>query len=79
MVYLRAKLLSKNLLYAKTLLIVGMFLVLGVLEYSTPSEYVFGYLYSGAILLVNSWFGEMATLQATLAAVFLTMLNLWMP
>jgi two-component system, NarL family, sensor kinase len=74
MVYLREK-----LQYAKTLLIVAVFIVLGVLEYSTPNDYVFGYLYSGAILLVNSWFGERATLQATLAAVCLTMLNVWIP
>jgi two-component system, NarL family, sensor kinase len=79
MVYLRAKLLSKNLHYAKTLLIIGMFLMLGVLEYSTPNDYVFGYLYSGAILLVNFWFGEVATLQATFAAICLTMLNVWIP
>lgn len=79
MVYFKAKLQSTKLQYAKTLLIVGIFIVLGVLEYSTPSDYVFGYLYSGAILLVNSWFGEKATLQATFAAVFLTILNLWIP
>ncbi|MFH7028473.1 MAG: sensor histidine kinase [Heteroscytonema crispum UTEX LB 1556] len=79
MAYLKAKLLSKNSRYARTLLIFGVFLVLGVLEYSTPSDYVFGYLYSGAILLVNCWFGEIATLQATFAAVCLTMLNVWIP
>jgi two-component system NarL family sensor kinase len=79
MVYLKAKLLAQNSHLGKTLLIVGVFLVLGVLEYSTPNDYVFGYLYSGAILLVNSWFGEMATLEATFVAVCLTMLNLWIP
>lgn len=79
MVYLKEKLLSKNLHYAKTLLILVLFVVLGVLEYSTPNDYVFGYLYSGAILLVNTWFGKVATLQATFAAVSLTMLNAWIP
>jgi two-component system, NarL family, sensor kinase len=79
MVYLKEKVLSIKSQYAKTLLIVTVFVVLGVLEYSTPNDYVFGYLYSGAILLVNYWFGEMATLQATFAAVCLTMLNLWIP
>jgi two-component system NarL family sensor kinase len=79
MVDIRIKLLSNKLQYAKTLIVLVIFIVLGVLEYSTPSEYVFGYLYSGAILLVNSWFGEKATLQATLAAVSLTMLNVWIP
>lgn len=79
MVNTREKLLSIKLLYAKVLIIMGIFIVLGLLEYSTPNDYVFGYLYIGAILLVNSWFGERATLQATLAAVCLTMLNLWIP
>ncbi|AFY99771.1 sensor histidine kinase [Calothrix sp. PCC 6303] len=79
MVCLMSKLRSNDLYIAKSLLILTMFVVLGVLEYSTPSDYVFGYLYSGAILLVNSWFGEIATLQATFAAVFLTILNLWIP
>ncbi|MFK0731175.1 MAG: sensor histidine kinase [Gloeotrichia echinulata GP01] len=79
MVDVRAKLLSTKSQYAKNLIILGIFIVLAVLEYSTPSDYVFGYLYSGAILLVNSWFGERATLQATFAAVCLTILNVWIP
>ncbi|MBD2364544.1 HAMP domain-containing histidine kinase [Anabaena minutissima FACHB-250] len=79
MFHMKNKLISTKLKYAKILIIVGIFIVLGVLEYATPSDYVFGYLYSGAILLVNSWFGEKATLQATLAAVCLTILNVWIP
>lgn len=79
MVSFKTKWQFKNSRFGKTLLILGVFLVLGVLEYSTPNDYVFGYLYSGAILLVNSWFGEPATMQATFAAVFLTILNLWVP
>jgi two-component system, NarL family, sensor kinase len=79
MEYWKAKLLFKNSHVSKTLLIVSIFLTLGILEYSTPNDYVFGYLYSGAILLVSSWFGEIATLQATLIAVILTMLNVWIP
>ncbi|WP_026732668.1 sensor histidine kinase [Fischerella sp. PCC 9605] len=79
MASLKAILQSKNSRLGKTFLILGVFLVIGTLEYSTPNDYVFGYLYSGAILLVNSWFGETATLQATLIAVCLTMLNLWIP
>lgn len=63
----------------KILLIFAMFLILGILEYSTPNDYVFGYLYSGAILLVNSWFGEIATVKATSVAVLLTILNIWVP
>ncbi len=79
MAYIKAKFISKNSHFGKSLLILGVFLILGILEYSTPNDYVFGYLYSGAILLVNSWFGEVATFQATIAAVCLTMLNAWVP
>ena len=60
-------------------LIVGLFcLVLG-LEFSTPPDYVFGYLYIGPILWVNARLGRLATLKATAIAVFLTLLNLWLP
>ncbi|MBD2570956.1 sensor histidine kinase [Anabaena lutea] len=79
MVYLKNKLINNNLQISKILLIVTIFIFLGILEYSTPNDYVFGYLYSGAILLVNSWFGGMATTSATFVAVFLTMLNVWIP
>lgn len=79
MIYLKARLLSKNSLLCKFLLIVGLFTVVIVLEFSTPQEYVFGYLYTVSILLANSWFGRKATFQAMFAAVCLTMLNLWIP
>jgi two-component system NarL family sensor kinase len=39
------------------------------------TEYVFGYLYSGALLLVNYWFGGIATTSAKFITVYLTMLN----
>lgn len=73
------KLTSNNLQSAKILFVMSIFIVLGVLEYCTPSDYVFGYLYSGAILLVNSWFGGIATTSATFVAVCLTILNSWLP
>lgn len=79
MVYLKNKLINNKLEISKILLIVAIFIFLGILEYSTPNDYVFGYLYSGAILLVSSWFGGMATTSATFVAVFLTMLNVWIP
>ena len=50
-----------------------------VLEYTTPSDYVFGYLYIGPILLANSRLGRKATFQITLIAVILTLLNLCLP
>ncbi|WP_414575548.1 sensor histidine kinase [Anabaena sp. CCY 9402-a] len=79
MVDIKKNILSTKIQYVRTLIILVIFIILGVLEYSTPSEYVFGYLYSGAILLVNSWFGERATVQATFVAVLLTILNVWLP
>ncbi len=79
MTFLKGKLQSHNWRLSKTFLILGVFVFLGTLEYSTPTDYVFGYLYSGAILLVNSWFGEKATVQATFVAVCLTMLNVCIP
>ncbi|HLO83811.1 MAG TPA: HAMP domain-containing sensor histidine kinase [Nostocaceae cyanobacterium] len=59
--------------------ILGLFIVVIVLEFSTPTEYVFGYLYTGAILLTNHWFSRLATFQVTTVAVCLTILNLWIP
>lgn len=64
---------------AKYAVIFGLFFIVILMEYSTPNDYVFGYLYSGAILLANYWFGRVAMLQATGIAVCLTMLNIWLP
>lgn len=50
-----------------------------VLEYSTPSAYVFSYLYIGAILLTTSRFSYGATRLVTAIAVILTLANLWIP
>jgi len=75
----KANLLVNNLRLGKYLLIEGLFILVLVLELSTPSDYVFGYLYSGPILLANSWLNQKATLHATCVAMFLTMLNLWIP
>ncbi|MBW4449989.1 MAG: HAMP domain-containing histidine kinase [Spirirestis rafaelensis WJT71-NPBG6] len=75
----KANLLANNSRVGKFLLITGLFIVVLVLELSTPSDYVFGYLYTGPILLANSWLNQKATLQATCVAMFLTVLNLWVP
>lgn len=49
------------------------------LEYDTPSEYVFGYLYTVPILLADPRLNRSATLQVTLAACALTLFNLVVP
>lgn len=60
-------------------LIVGAFSIVVALEFSTPPAYVFGYLYTGPILLVNSRLSARATFQVTLTACVLTILNLFIP
>lgn len=60
-------------------LIIGLFAVVLVLEYSTPPDYVFSYLYTGPILIANSRLSRAATFQTTLVAAILTILNLWVP
>ncbi|MDZ7958589.1 MAG: HAMP domain-containing sensor histidine kinase [Aulosira sp. DedQUE10] len=75
----KAKLLSNNSQVSKFTVILGLFVAVMFMEFSTPTEYLFGYLYTGPILLANSWFGRIATFQATVFAVCLTILNLWLP
>jgi two-component system, NarL family, sensor kinase len=66
--------------HSKTCFLIAMiFAVVMTLEYATPSEYVFGYLYTGPILLANPRLNRSATLQVTLAACVLTLLNLVFP
>lgn len=60
-------------------LVAGIFAVVIALEFSTPSAYVFGYLYTGAILQANSLRSKSATLAVTTAAAGLTLLNLFLP
>ncbi|WP_223805763.1 sensor histidine kinase [Pseudanabaena sp. UWO310] len=69
----------KNLHFDISQSIIGLFGIVIVLEFLTPSDYVFGYLYTAPILLINNRFGRIATFQATALACFLTMLNIWIP
>ncbi|AFZ58709.1 HAMP domain-containing histidine kinase [Anabaena cylindrica FACHB-243] len=79
MVYFLAKSPDQESSLGKYLLIVILFIIALVLEYFTPTEYVFGYLYTGPILLANSWLGRRGNFQTTFIAVCLTMLNLVVP
>jgi len=74
---LKKVLVSLHLREKKMVLIVALFIIVVFLEYTTPPAYVFGYFYTGAILMVNVSYGGKATLVATVIAVFLTMLNIW--
>lgn len=70
---------TKNQQQKTCWLIAGTFVLVIMLEYATPSDYVFGYLYTGPILLANPRLNRSATLRVTLAASVLTLLNLVVP
>lgn len=76
---IKAAVLTKHQQQKTCWLIAGTFAVVIALEYATPSSYVFGYLYTGPILLANPRLKRSATLQVTLAASVLTLLNLVFP
>ncbi len=56
-----------------------IFLAVIWLEYTTPSVYVFGYLYTGAIILTYRHLGRRQVVSVTLAAAALTLFNLVFP
>jgi two-component system NarL family sensor kinase len=60
-------------------LVVGLFIVVLLLEFTTPPDYVFGYLYIGPILLASAHLSRKTTVQATLVACVLTLTNVWFP
>lgn len=60
-------------------LVVGLFALILTLEYATPPDYVFGYLYIGPILLANARLSRRTTFTVTFTACLLTMLNVWLP
>ncbi|MBV8883267.1 MAG: HAMP domain-containing histidine kinase [Chroococcidiopsidaceae cyanobacterium CP_BM_RX_35] len=70
---------SKTIHFSTFWLIVGLCAIVLVLEFSTPPNYVFGYLYVGPILLSNARLNRKATLMITLVAAVSTMLDLWLP
>lgn len=59
--------------------VVGLFAIVLLLEYFTPPDYVFGYLYIGPILLARARLSRRTTFTATAAACFLTLSNVWWP
>lgn len=69
----------KSLHLTEIWLTIGLFAAVAGLEFATPSNYVFGYLYIGAILIVNARFGRVALLKTTLIGCLLTLLNVWVP
>ncbi|MFB2936144.1 sensor histidine kinase [Aerosakkonemataceae cyanobacterium BLCC-F154] len=76
---MKAAIFTKNDRRNTWIMIAIAFAIVIALEYATPSEYVFGYLYTGPILLTNYRLGRKANLQVTLAASALTLVNLFIP
>lgn len=70
---------DKPICFSTLWLVIGLSAIVLILEFSTPPDYVFGYLYIGPILLANARLNRKATLTITLVAAVLTMLNLWLP
>jgi two-component system NarL family sensor kinase len=60
-------------------IVVGLIFVVFVLEFSTPSEFIFGYLYTAPILLASARLQRLRTVQMTAVAIALTLLNIWIP
>ncbi|MFE4107986.1 sensor histidine kinase [Almyronema epifaneia] len=60
--------------------LIGIIFVLVILlEYSTPPPYIFGYLYVGAVLIASTQLSRRATIGVTTAAIACTVLNLFIP
>ncbi|MDX2100197.1 MAG: HAMP domain-containing sensor histidine kinase [Leptolyngbyaceae cyanobacterium bins.59] len=70
---------SKNWQLGTFWLVVGLFGVVLSLEFSTPPDYVFGYLYIGPILLASAHLSRKTTFQATVVACVFTLMNVWLP
>jgi two-component system, NarL family, sensor kinase len=62
-----------------SLTIAGLMLIVLVLEFLTPAAFIFGYLYTGPILLTSNQLQRYRTIQVSALAVGLTLLNLWVP
>ncbi|WP_019502024.1 sensor histidine kinase [Pseudanabaena sp. PCC 6802] len=60
-------------------IVVGLFSIVFILEFSTPPAFIFGYLYIAPILLASTQLGQNSTIIATIISIALTLLNLWIP
>lgn len=60
-------------------LVVTLFAIVLLLEYATPPDYVFSYLYIGPILLASARLSRHTAFTMTAVACVLTMLNVWLP
>jgi len=58
---------------------VGLIFVVFVLDFSSPSEFIVGYLYTAPILVSSARLRRRRTVQITAVAIALTLLNIWIP
>lgn len=58
---------------------VGLMVTIFTFEFLTPSQFIFGYLYTAPILLASVWLRRRRIAQITAIAIALTLLNLWIP
>jgi two-component system NarL family sensor kinase len=56
-----------------------LFVLAIVMEYSTPPPFVFGYLYIGPVLLAHATMTKKRAIAVTVAAIILTIVNLFVP
>jgi two-component system NarL family sensor kinase len=75
---LKTRWLAERQLHTRWL-IMGLFAIIIVLDFFTPPPYALGFLYTGPILLASSRLSRSATLQVTVMATGLTLLNLFIP
>lgn len=68
-----------NQRYYNYWLITAIFILVILLEYSTPSAYIFGYFYTGAIVLTNYCLSRQSVRLITIAGAVFTLLNLFFP
>jgi len=59
--------------------IIGLIGLVIILEFSTPPDYVMGYLYISPILIANSQLSRTSAFGFTIAAAILTLINIWIP
>jgi two-component system, NarL family, sensor kinase len=61
------------------LIILGLMGLISVVEFSTPSVLIIGYLYTAPILLASARLERSRAIQCTAIAVLLTLVNIWIP
>jgi two-component system, NarL family, sensor kinase len=57
--------------------VIALFITISAIEYSTPSDYIFGYLYAAPLAIVGSRFRRSISLWVTLLAIALTLGDFW--